>query len=220
MVSVLQVFDQSLAYFLTIVVPIPAIDFSSLSRLTTSNPIIKAGAVSTSKPTASKAIVTTKFTSKVVVSVPPKVSTSQSVLQANTSQPTTSKNGASQPTTSKNGASQPTTSKNDASQPTTSKNGASRHSAFKSSAASASRHAISSGASQLAIERQQEDGSSDEHAIGGMHDEDDSLEKEVIMSSPIKGSELRATQKVWNNMAHNDAYKFSVAKGHSQGGCL
>lgn len=76
MVSI-QVFNQSLAGFLTIVVPIPAIDFSSLSRPTTSNPIIKAGAVSTSKPTASKAIVTTKSTSKakptseVVVCVPP-----------------------------------------------------------------------------------------------------------------------------------------------------
>jgi hypothetical protein len=35
-----------------------------------------------------------------------------------------------------------------------------------------------------------------ESAVGGMADEDDSLEQEVAMSSPMKGNELRAAKKV------------------------
>jgi flagellar biosynthesis GTPase FlhF len=114
----------------------------------------------------------------------------------------TSKSAAPQPTaiksTAKSAASQHTTSKSAA---PLSKSAASQHtskSAAPKSAPTSKSVAFEQQLSQVTMTtREDSDQDSDkEFAVGGLLYEDDSQERELALSSPLRGNELRAAKKV------------------------
>jgi hypothetical protein len=180
---------------------VPFIDFSQAARTTSSNGIVASKAAprsATSKSASSKSASSKSVASKTTLkSASANSAASEAAPKSAASQPTAAKSTAPQ---SKSAAStQHTTSKSSAPKSSAPKSSAPKSSAPKSTAPKSTAPkstAPKSSQGTMTAHQDLDRDSEEEFAVGGMLDEDDSRERELALSSPLKGNELRAAKKV------------------------